>query len=155
MKIAFTGTRSTDSNQSLIVKNKLQEIAQIDAIWYVGDAMGVDALVRIEARRQSKELNIYECQGKFSYDFAKRSKSMIDAIAGAHNKLYAFANKSCPSGCKPSKNPTGQGSGTWLTIAYAHYAGVPVEIIFLRDGLVAPDWLNVPTVSSHKQLSLW
>ncbi|BAZ18944.1 hypothetical protein NIES4071_108290 (plasmid) [Calothrix sp. NIES-4071] len=156
MKIAFTGTRNTDKNQSLIIRNKLQEIALIDATWYVGDAMGLDALVRIEAKRLSKELNIYVCQGKERYDFAKRSKQMVDAICGANSKLYAFANKACPSGCKPCKNPTGEGSGTWLTIAYAHYHGVPVEIIFLRDGLVAPDWLCSPTVSNHhQQLTLW
>ncbi|MBW4599730.1 MAG: hypothetical protein KME29_08955 [Calothrix sp. FI2-JRJ7] len=51
MKIVFTGSRNTDSSQSLIVKNKLQEVAQMDAVWHVGDAMGVDALVRIQARR--------------------------------------------------------------------------------------------------------
>lgn len=156
MEIAFTGTRSTNSKQALIVKDKLQEIAQIDATWHVGDAMGVDALVRIEARRLAKELNIYVCQGKERYEFAKRSKSMIDAIAGTYNKLYAFVNKSCPAGCKPCRNPNGQGSGTWLTVAYAYYLGVPVELIFLEDGLVAPDWLDVPApVSKYQQLSLW
>ncbi|BAZ17660.1 hypothetical protein NIES4071_95400 [Calothrix sp. NIES-4071] len=156
MKIAFTGSRSTDSNQSMIVRNKLQEIALIDAVWHVGDAMGVDALVRTEARRQAKELNIYMCQGKERYDFAKRSKQMVDAISGTYpNKLYAFANKRCPAGCKPSKNPTGQGSGTWLTVAYAHYLGVAVELVFLEDGLEAPNWLDVPTQTKYEQLTLW
>lgn len=155
MKIAFTGTRTTDKNQSLIVKSELEKIALIDATWYVGDAMGVDALVRIEARRLSKEVNIYVCEGKQRYDFAKRSKSMVDAVAGANSKLYAFANKACPAGCKPCKNPTGEGSGTWLTAAYAHYLGIPVEIIFLRDGIEAPDWLNASTVNNHQQLTLW
>jgi hypothetical protein len=152
MKIAFTGTRNTNFNQSLIVRSKLQEIAQLDAAWHVGDAMGVDALVRIEAKRQAKMLQVYVCEGKERYQFAKRSLRMIDAITGADNKLYAFANKSCPEGCKPSKNPNGQGSGTWLTIAYAYHLGVPIEIIFLEDGLQAPDWLNSPV---HQQLTLW
>jgi hypothetical protein len=157
MHIAFTGARSTDSNQSLIVRDKLREIAQIDAVWYVGDAMGVDAVVRDEAQRQFKEVNVYICRGKERYDFAKRSISMIDAIANTYpNKLYAFASRLCPAGCKPSKHPTGQGSGTWLTVAYACYLGIPVELTFLKDGLTAPDWLYVPTVASnYKQLSLW
>ncbi|MBW4599728.1 MAG: hypothetical protein KME29_08940 [Calothrix sp. FI2-JRJ7] len=89
-----------------------------------------NALVRIEARRLSKELNIYVCQGKERYDFTKRSKQMVDAVSGANSKLYAFANKACPNGCKPSKNQ----ERSWLRyLAYCCLCSLfryTVEIIF-------------------------
>lgn len=144
MKIAFTGTRKIDKAQSQIVWEKLATIALLEAHeWHVGDAMGVDALARIAAGRYSRSLHTHVCAGKEKWQFAVRSKRMVDAIASSGNpKLFAFANKPCPEGCKPCKSPNGQGSGTWLTVAYARYLGIPVEVTFLESGLYLPDWLE-------------
>lgn len=153
MNIAFTGTRKLINNQNKIVWNKLESLLELNSNWYVGDALGVDAVVRLAANRYNNPLTIFEVQGKQRYEFAKRSKRMIDAIATSQNKkLIAFVNKNCPEGCTPSKNPSGKGSGTWLTIAYAHYLNIDTEIIFLEDLLELPCWLQQ---SEPKQLSLW
>lgn len=154
---AFTGTRKVESHQNRIIWEKLEEIATLDDTWHVGDAMGVDAMVRIAAKKFSKTLQVHKVQGNQRYDFAKRSKAMVDAIAFDNGKLYAFANKICPLKCEPCKNPTGDGSGTWLTIAYAHYLNIPIELTFLEPDLFAPEWFaqTQKLTSDSKQLSLW
>jgi hypothetical protein len=142
--LAFTGARNIDKTQAEIVKEKLNSLNDMGCVWHVGDAMGVDAVVRIAAKKYNKTLHIHVVNGHQRYDFAKRSKRMIDAISNTQNsKLIAFANKPCPKDCKPSKNPSGEGSGTWLTAAYAHYLGIPIEVIFLQSGLELPDWLQL------------
>jgi hypothetical protein len=152
--LAFTGARNIDKIQAEIVKEKLDSLNEDSCVWHVGDAMGVDAVVRITAKKYNKTLHVHVVDGHQRYDFAKRSKRMIDAIANAHdNKLIAFANKPCPKACKPSKNPSGEGSGTWLTIAYAHHLGIPVEVIFLDSGFDLPDWLQ--PLHRPVQLTLW
>lgn len=140
--LAFTGARNIDKTQAGIVREKIDSLNQDSCVWHVGDAMGVDAVVRIAAKKYNKTLHIHIVNGHQRYDFAKRSKRMIDAISNADSKLIAFANKPCPKDCIPSKNPSGEGSGTWLTIAYAHYFGIPAEVIFLESGLELPDWLQ-------------
>ncbi len=144
MKIAFTGTRKIDKAQSQIVWEKLATIASLEAHeWHVGDAMGVDAIIRIAAARYTRTLHTHVCVGNEKWQFAARSKRMVDAISTDGNpKLFAFADKLCPEGCKPCKSPNGQGSGTWLTVAYAHHLGIPVEVTFLESGLSLPSWLH-------------
>jgi hypothetical protein len=144
MKIAFTGTRKIDKNQSKIVWEKLATIALLEAQeWHVGDAMGVDAIARMAAARYNRNLHTHVCAGNERWQFAARSKRMVDAIATDEcPKLFAFADKLCPEGCKPCKSPNGQGSGTWLTVAYARYLGISVEVTFLESGLFLPSWLN-------------
>ena len=153
MDIAFTGTRKLINNQNKIVWGRLEQLLELNSNWFVGEALGVDAVVRLAANRYNNPLTVFEVQGKQRYAFAQRSKRMIDAIAPSKNKkLIAFANKNCPKGCKPSKSPSGKGSGTWLTIAYAYHLNIDVEIIFLEDSLELPCWLQQ---SEPKQLSLW
>ncbi len=154
MDIAFTGTRKLINNQNKIVWAKLKEISQIESTWHVGDAAGVDAVVRLAAQRYNKQINVYEVQNKQQrYAYAQRSKRMIKAISQAPQaKLVAFANKECPDGCIPCASPNGRGSGTWLTIAYAFYLNIDIEIIFLEENLQLPSWILLP---QPKQLSMW
>jgi len=128
MDIAFTGPRTlTDKQVDDIRQDFRYFISEPRATWHVGDASGLDALVRDEAKNYSKKLCLYQVEGSQPYHFAQRTKRMIDALSkSADPWLYAFPNKLCPAGCRPSKNPSGQGSGTWLAIAYARYLQIPV-----------------------------
>jgi hypothetical protein len=144
MKIAFTGTRKIDKTRSKIVWEKLADIALLEAQeWHVGDAMGVDALARVAATRYNRILHTHVCAGQEKWQFAARSKRMVDAISSSdRSKLFAFADKLCPESCSPCKSPNGQGSGTWLTVAYARMLNIPVEVTFLESGLSLPSWFH-------------
>lgn len=149
MSISFTGPRNLTKEQELkIYKNFLPQIPQKD--WHVGDAEGLDEFIRRAASYYNIALTVYKVQGSQPYHFAQRSKQMINAIANQPDCwLYAFPGKPCPEGCKPSSSPSGKGSGTWLTVAYAKYRGLQIKLFPLCEFEV-PDWLKEPT-----QLSLF
>ena len=159
MQVAFTGPRQlTKQQEAEIYKHFCYFIAEDDATWHVGDADGLDNFVRRAAGYYQKQLTVYKVEGSESWQFAKRSKQMVDAIATLPNSwLYAFPNKLCPEGCKPSSNPSGQGSGTWLTIAYAKYRGLQIYLFPLfktqyKNYSWMPDWLQEKPA---EQLSLF
>lgn len=153
MQIAFTGPRQLTKAQEQDIYKDFAFISNRDAQWHVGDAKGLDALVRSFAYSHRKPIEIYEVEGHQKWHFAERSKRMIDAVAHLEDPwLYAYPNKECPSGCKPSKSPNGNGSGTWLTIAYAVYRGVNVRVSPLCE-IELPAWLEQEPVSV--QLSLF
>lgn len=152
MQIAFTGVRCLTKAQEDLIYKHFTHISIYEAQWHVGDAKGLDDFVRRAAGYHNKTLTVYEVQGKQRWHFAERSKRMIDAIANLPDPwLYAFPNKLCPDGCKPCKSPNGNGSGTWLTIAYAHYRGVQIQI-FPLETITLPKWLEAP---HQKQLKLF
>jgi hypothetical protein len=149
MDVAFTGSRQITPDQREIVERKLSELSQTTiAQYHVGDARGVDAVIRNSLRCQ-----VYRAEGRQPWQLAERSKRMVQAIAHTpHAKLIAFPNKPCPKGVKPSKSFSGKGSGTWGTIALAKYHGLAIEVVPLTDGWELPDWLTQP---EPKQLSLF
>lgn len=113
--IAFTGSRQITPAQGEIIERKLSELSQTTiAQYHVGDARGVDAVVRNSLRCQ-----VYQAEGRQPWQLAERSKRMVQAIANSNAKLIAFPNKPCPEGVKPSKSFSGKGSGTWGTVALA------------------------------------
>ncbi|OUL23984.1 hypothetical protein BV378_20340 [Nostoc sp. RF31YmG] len=149
MQIAFTGARQLTKQQERdIYKDFAYFISNHNADWHVGDAPGLDDFVRRAAAYYNKTLTVYEVKGHQKWHFAERSKRMIDAIADLPDAwLYAFPNKLCPEGCKPCKNPNGGGSGTWLTIAYAHYRGLQIYLFpqfktRFGDDSWKPDWMR-------------
>jgi hypothetical protein len=159
MEIAFTGPRQLTKDQERdIYKDFAYFISNHKAAWHVGDAPGLDNFVQRAAAYYNKQLTVYEVQGTERWHFAERSKRMIDAIATLQDAwLYAFPNKLCPPECKPCKNPNGGGSGTWLTIAYAHYRGLQIYLFpqfktKFGDDSWKPDWMREPDV---EQLSLF
>lgn len=151
MNIAFSGPRNlTKEDEKEIYKHFAYFISTHQANWFVGDADGLDNFVRRAAPYHKKQLTVFEAEGKEPWQLAKRSKQMIDAVAQLPDPwLYAFPNKLCPDGCKPGSNVSGQGSGTWLTIAYAKYRGLQIYLfpIFKTkygDKSWQPDWLDDP-----------
>jgi len=146
--IAFTGPRTlSKEHEKRIHQIFLSLVTEEEQEWHVGDALGLDAFVRrahpyfAGHTAGLGDLAIYEVEGREPRDFAERSRRMIKAITLLPNPhLYAFPIVSCPKGCKPSANPTGKGSGAWLTIAYATYWKIPVKLFPLVD-ISLPDWL--------------
>lgn len=161
MQIAFTGPRKLTKEQEGLIYKDFADFISISnhaADWHVGDAAGLDDFVRRAAACYNKTLTVYEVAGNQRWHFAERSKRMIDAIAKEPDSwLYAFPNKLCPEGCKPCKNPNGGGSGTWLTIAYAHYRGLKIYLFphfqtRFDDDSWLPDWMREP---ASEQLTLF
>jgi hypothetical protein len=154
MKIAFTGSRTiTDAD----VKNIYNDLdyficSQPAEEWHVGDAPGLDALIREAAPKYNKPLIIHRVTSHQKWAFAERSMRMIDAISSSPDPwLYAFPNKACPDKCSP-KNPfSGHGSGTWGTIAYAKKKGLKIYF-FPLNKFNLPGWLHEP---KYEQLSLF
>jgi hypothetical protein len=149
MNIAFSGPRNlTKEDEKKIYLDFAYFISTHKADWFVGDADGLDNFVRRAAPYYEKQLTVFETEGKQPWQFAKRSKKMVDAIAQLNDPwLYAFPNKLCPDVCKPGSNVVGGGSGTWLTIAYAKYRGLQIYLfpIFetkFGDRSWRPDWLD-------------
>lgn len=162
MQIAFTGSRQLSKQEEKFLYLEFNRfVSYHQASWHVGDAPGLDNFVRRAAPYYQKQLSVYEVHGNEPWQFAERSQRMIDAIAGQPlSWLYAFPNKPCPEGCKPCKNPSGKGSGTWLTIAYAHYCGLKVLLFPLTNEVSEsrwmPDWWFLPqTKEDTAQLSLF
>ncbi len=160
MEIAFTGPRNlTKQQEQEIYKDFAYFISNHEANWHVGDAPGLDNFVRRAAGYYQKPIAVYEVQGEEKWQFAERSKRMVDAIAHLEDPwLYAFPNKLCPAGCQPSRNPNGSGSGTWLTIAYAKYRGLQIYLFpqfktRIWDKSWMPEWMREKP--QPKQLSLF
>lgn len=158
MNIAFTGPRNlTKQQEKEIYLDFAYFISNHKADWYVGDADGLDNFVRRAAGYYKKQLTVYEVEGNERWHFAKRSKQMIDAIAQLNDPwLYAFPNKPCPEECKPCSNPNGDGSGTWLTIAYARHKGINIyffPLLKTKGDRWLPEWMN--EVGQPKQLELF
>lgn len=154
--IGFTGARKVSHNRVLFVINRLAELANSELAeaasqkWLVGDAGGIDALVANAAEYHRKECEVFLVEGNERYQFAKRSKRMIDALRQDESVLIAFPDKDCPENCTP-QHPDGCGSGTWLTCAYAAKFGIPIFFYPLYR-IEVPSWARQLPV---KQLQLF
>jgi hypothetical protein len=90
--------------------------------------------------------------------FAVRSRLVLAAAVagGPGSGLVAFPSGPCPAVCRPVVGPvfsgrvSGGGSGSWLAVALAVGAGLPV-VVFLPAGPSAPAWAGgswVPAAAS-------
>jgi len=134
--ICFSGSRRLTPTQRDRAQTILTTITIPSKKWHVGDAAGLDALVR----DYNPEATVHRIQGNQSWHFAERSQRMVDAV-GAGGVLYAFPNKPCPPRCTPNQPFSGHGSGTWGTIAYAKKKGLEIELCPLIS-LETPNWLR-------------
>jgi hypothetical protein len=77
------------------------------------------------------------------WQLAARSTKLVKALAAKGGMLHAWANKLAPEGLKPSKCwKCASGSGTWGTVALAVGLGVKVELHWLGEERVKPEWLS-------------
>ena len=147
--IGFTGTRFLDGKASGAVQKVLVSHLNSNQ-WVVGDARGVDSLVRSYGDIYHISLRVFRVPlNPEPWDFANRSLRMVEYLASLDGVLVAFPNKPCPNCCVPCAKPKGGGSGTWLTIAAAKHQGLEIEIHPLTESLILPGWL------SQRQLKLF
>jgi len=135
--ICFSGSRRLTPTQRDRALAELASITIPAEQWHVGDAPGLDALVR----EYNPEATVHRIQDNQSWHFAERSQRMINAV-GAGGVLYAFPNKPCPTRCTPNQPFSGHGSATWGTIAYAKKKGLDIELHPLSADAQTPDWLR-------------
>jgi hypothetical protein len=148
MHTCYTGSRKVTYGQGAKIEADLGKRAVTS--WHVGDAAGVDLIVRDYLKSLELPGKVYRAGGKQPWQLAQRSKEMVDSCAALGNaKLIAYPDKPCPVGVKPGKNFAGKGSGTWGTIAYAQHLGLEIEIVWLVPNIAEPDWMRV------KQLSIF
>jgi hypothetical protein len=138
MHYGITGTRKLNEMEVEQVKYELWELDRNGTHWHIGDADGVDKTAR---NWVTGEQIHYNSEGREAWQLAVRSTKLVKALAENNGTLIAFANKPCPEGLKPSKCwKCASGSGTWGTVALAVGLGVPVELHWLGEEQVKPDW---------------
>lgn len=159
MQIAFTGPRQlTLEQERKIYRDLCYFITTDNAHWHVGDAPGLDNFITRAAGYFNKPLTVYEVEGSEKWQYAARSQRMINAIAKLNDPwLYAFPNKLCPTDITPKTAFSGQGSGTWSTVAYAHKKGIQIYFFPLfktkyGDRSWVPSWMKP---EKPQQLSLF
>jgi hypothetical protein len=138
--IGVTGARKLTALEMEQARYELWELDRKTTHWHIGDADGLDALARQTAQNGTQ--TDHNTEGNQRWQLAARSTAMIKAIASANGTLHAWANKPAPVGLKPCKSwKNAQGSGTWGTVALAVGLGVKVELHWLGQERVKPDWL--------------
>lgn len=148
MQNGFSGARSLTQEQEKRLREILLKIPVISDsdVWHVGDAEGVDRLVRQVARDRGVVLRVYESETRQPWALQQRSKRMVDAIAQEMGQLMAYPSKPCPEGLSPQRCESWQGSGTWGTIAYAKRRSLLVHVQILID-VPLPEWLKSHQIS--------
>ena len=161
MKIAFTGTRNLDSEAIEPIWEWLFEIPYKSHEWHVGDANGIDELVRNFAQYLDIKLVVHEVIYFEKWGFAERSQRLINSL-NKGDLLIAFPNKECPKICTPKNFFSGHGSGTWGTIAYAKKREIQIQLFPLVElcgdrsaKLPLPGWLTDEQESESRQLTLF
>jgi hypothetical protein len=96
---------------------------------------GVDAAVRAAA----PGCGVVRAAGRHPWQLAARTRSLVAQLAASPgSQLVAWPSGACPAVCSPGSASDG-GAGTWLAVALAVSAGVPV-LVMLPPGVVAPAW---------------
>jgi hypothetical protein len=137
--LGVTGARKLTNDEIDQVKYELWELDRNGTHWHIGDADGVDKTARDWV---TGEQTHYNTKGMQKWQLAARSTKLVKALAANGGTLHAWANKLAPEGLKPSKCwKCASGSGTWGTVALAVGLGVRVELHWLGEERVKPDWL--------------
>lgn len=100
-----------------------------------GCAAGVDSAVRAAA----PGCVVVRAAGPAGWQLAARTRSLVALLAASPgSRLVAWPSGACPAVCAPGSASAG-GAGTWLAVALAVSAGVPVLVV-LPAGVAAPAW---------------
>ena len=139
--VAFAGSRSVVSP---LVTPAVRAVLASGRSLVVGDAAGVDAAVAAVAGAAAQ---VVACGAGGRWAPAVRTRAVVAAAlaGGPGSALVAFPAGPCPEVCRPvpgaalSGRVTGGGSGSWLAVALAVGAGLPV-VVFLPAGVAPPAW---------------
>jgi hypothetical protein len=96
---------------------------------------GIDAAVRAAA----PGCLVVRAAGRQPWQLAARTRALVAQLAASPgSRLVAWPSAPCPPVCSPGSSSAG-GVGTWLAVALAVSAGVPV-LLMLPAGVAAPAW---------------
>ena len=158
MVIAVSGPRILTEAHHRQAALELQELADKNADWHIGDARGLDALAAAIANSRQKNVNLYYKSGNLPPRArgAERSTRMVRALARTGGVLHAWPNKPAPALLKPARSwpKNAEGSGTWGTIALAAGLGLRVQLHPLEDLGQLPNWLLPNQQPQGQQLTL-
>lgn len=176
MKIAiFTGPRQITTEDAQLIRAVVSEVIASGFAIYVGNALGVDAVVTAENYRRAEVNRQAEFRPHYPFIFypitslgntpaglAERSSRMMrEALRAAGNDeiiCIGFPNKPCPAGIVPAKSwrsGTSENSGTWSTLAMAVGNNIETTIFTLgEDRWDFPSWFNA-NVSIWQEVGGW
>lgn len=124
--VGFSGSRSASSCPSSL-PGRLAAALPSSVSVLVGCQRGVDAAVRA-ARPAAQVFSAAAFEGAGRGAFAARSAALVRAVASGGGCLVVFPSGPCPSGVRPSRRFSGQGSGSWGSAALALGLGCPVLV---------------------------
>lgn len=137
--VGFTGPRSLPVEKLPLVQSIIQSLPE-DAVVSVGDAAGLDALVRYAC----PQARVFRAENRSPRALVDRSQRMIYGVAIHHHCwLLSFPDAPCPAGVTPAKTwKSGKTpSGTWSTTALMAGLRRPVIVVWCGEGDPAlPDW---------------
>jgi hypothetical protein len=139
--IGFSGSRILSSRDTILALKDVVELIPSHAQVNVGDAAGIDRLVK----KLIPNARVFQAEPRYSGDksaFAGRSIRCVRSVLEPGGLWVAFPNKACPNGLKPSTVTSecfsGTGSGTWASLAYA--AGLGISCLVFMPVIAPPDW---------------
>jgi len=141
-RIIFTGSRNLGSDWLPTVTKAVVSVLKQGHHIGVGDAKGLDSMVRSACEDPGHVFEPFDVQGlREARSLVLRSMEMVNWAAEDHGTCLAFVNTPCPKGIEPAggwMSPTyGKGSGTWSTLAYA--IGIGLEVFVRRCGVKASE----------------
>lgn len=146
--IGFGGSRDPGNATRLVVE-RVRGLVPDGKMVHVGDAPGVDAMIRWafdDSRRRTFFVKDYGPVGA-RYAYAKRSTAVIESLNVPGGGLWvSFPDKPCPDGILPAAEARavfiGTGNGSWPSLAYA--IGLGQRDKMLRSLLYLPSPLQPP-----------
>lgn len=139
--IGFSGSRVLSYRETISAVNEVVKLIPSHAQVHVGDAAGIDALIKDLV----PEASVFEAAPRYYGDksaFAGRSIRCVRSVVEPGGLWVAFPNKPCPMGLKPSAIASqcfnGTGSGTWASLAYA--VGLGISCLVFLPAIAPPKW---------------
>jgi hypothetical protein len=124
--IGIAGTRKKSKTAIDLFDSFFMAVPREPKKVHVGCAKGIDEY----ARNTFDNCVVHEVEGpRLPYQFALRTKKMVEAIKLDGGFLLCFPNKKCPDGLSVSNPFSGKGSGTWGACAYALKIKLPVFVV--------------------------
>jgi hypothetical protein len=142
--VGFSGSRAPSRSSVAAAR---AAVAAVAAPIMVGDAPGIDAVVRA-ARPDAR---MFHAAGHEPAQLVARSIACVRAVAQLGGVLAAFPAAPCPAGLRPSSAASvcfaGYRNGTWSSLAFAHGLGL-AAVVYLPEGIQPPPAFGLVSVGA-------
>jgi hypothetical protein len=143
--VGFSGSRAPSRSSVAAAR---AAVAAVAAPILVGDARGIDAVVR-SARADARIFRVAD-YGTGDGAFAARSIACVRAVA-CGGVFAAFPAAPCPAGLRPSSAASacfaGFSAGTWSSLAFALGLGL-AAVVYLPEGIEPPAAFGLVSVGA-------